>query len=515
MGELKRSARNIKWIEQYCRVPEGMHVGQRLKLRPFQKNLLRKIYDNPHGTRQAIVSFGRKNAKTTLAACLLLLHLTGPEARPNSRLNSAAQSRNQAALLFDLAAKMVRMSPDLNDVVLVRDSTKQLFCQELGTLYQALSAEAKTAYGLSPVFVVHDELGQVKGPRSELYEALETAMGAHRNPLSIVISTQAPTDADLLSVLIDDAVEGNDPRVVVALYAADLEISPFTVKAIRQANPAYGYFLSADEVKGQAAAAKRMPSRQAAYLNLVLNQRVERASPFIPHGVWMESSGPVADFSGLPVWGGLDLGEASNDLTALVWVAPKDGVWQVRPTFWLPEDALWEKARADGAPYDLWRQQGYLETTPGKTIEYGYLAAHLIKACNEMDVRKIAYDRWNFNQFKRALREAGFSEWQLEGDGALFEMFGQGYKSMSPAVRTLESDLLNEKVAHGGHPLLAWCNKNTKVLTDPAGNRKPVKRHETDRIDGIVALLMARSVAEHAAPEPEESIYNQRGLLVI
>ena len=253
MGELKRSARNIKWIEQYCRVPEGMHVGQRLKLRPFQKNLLRKIYDNPHDTRQAIVSFGRKNAKTTLAACLLLLHLAGPEARPNSRLNSAAQSRNQAALLFDLAAKMVRMSPDLNDVVLVRDSTKQLFCQELGTLYQALSAEAKTAYGLSPVFVVHDELGQVKGPRSELYEALETAMGAHRNPLSIVISTQAPTDADLLSVLIDDALEGNDPRVVVVLYAAAPEINPFTVKAIRQANPAYGCFLSADEVKGQAA----------------------------------------------------------------------------------------------------------------------------------------------------------------------------------------------------------------------------------------------------------------------
>ena len=162
-----RGDRNIAWIEATCRVPEGAHVGQPIVLREWQRDIIRGIYDSP--TRRAIVSFGRKNGKTSISAFLLLLHLCGPEARANSQLFSAAQSRDQAAILFSLAAKIVRMSPDLNAVVAVRDTAKQLYCQELGTLYRALSAEASTAYGLSPVFTVHDELGQVKGPRSELY----------------------------------------------------------------------------------------------------------------------------------------------------------------------------------------------------------------------------------------------------------------------------------------------------------------------------------------------------------
>jgi phage terminase large subunit-like protein len=125
--------------------------------------------------------------------------------RVNSQLFSSAQSSDQAAILFALAAKIVRMSPELRDAIIVRDTAKQLACSERGTLYRALSADASTAYGLSPVFIVHDELGQVRGPRSELYEALETAVGAQENPLSLIISTQAPTENDLLSVLIDDA----------------------------------------------------------------------------------------------------------------------------------------------------------------------------------------------------------------------------------------------------------------------------------------------------------------------
>ena len=215
MGQLTRAERNIAWCEKYIRIPEGKFVGQPLKMADFMKDDFRAIYDNPHGTRRAIISRGRKNAKTTESAMILLLHLAGPEAKHNSQLFSAARSRDQAAILFALAAKMVRMSPDLNSVITVRDSGKQLFCGELGTLYRALSAEAATAYGLSPVLVVHDELGQVKGPRDSLYEALETATAAQEQPLSIIISTQAPTDADLLSTLIDDAKTGADPRVVL------------------------------------------------------------------------------------------------------------------------------------------------------------------------------------------------------------------------------------------------------------------------------------------------------------
>ena len=202
-----RAERNIAWVERYCRIPEGKNVGKPLKLAPFMVEDFKAIYDNPAGTRRAIISRGRKNAKTTESALILLLHLCGPEARPNSQLFSAAQSRDQAAVLFALAAKMVRMSPELAGVVVIRDTAKQLACPELGTLYRALSADASTAYGLSPVLTVHDELGQVRGPKSDLYEALETATAAQEEPLSIIISTQAPTDADLLSVLIDFIVE--------------------------------------------------------------------------------------------------------------------------------------------------------------------------------------------------------------------------------------------------------------------------------------------------------------------
>lgn len=241
---ISRAERNIRWIEKKCRVPEGKDIGKPIKLRTWQKSDLRKIYDNPYGTRRAIISFGKKNGKTSLAACLLLLHLCGPEAKANTQIPSTAQSRDQAAVLFNLAAKMVRLNPELDKlqggVVIVRDNAKQLACPEMGTLYKALSAEASTAHGQSPIFAIHDELGQVRGPISELYNAIENAMGAHEAPMSIIISTQAPTDADLLSVLIDDAASGLDPTVVLSLYTADMAIDPFSDDAIKQANPAFG-----------------------------------------------------------------------------------------------------------------------------------------------------------------------------------------------------------------------------------------------------------------------------------
>jgi phage terminase large subunit-like protein len=323
--KLTRGQRNVAWIEAHCRIPEGRFVGQPVKLRPWQRDIIRGIYDQP--TRRAIISFGRKNAKSTLSAWLLLLHLCGPEARANSQLFSAAQSREQAAVLFALAAKTVRLS-GLHEYIVIRDSTKQLFCPELGTLYRALSAEAATAYGLSPVFIVHDELGQVKGPRSELYEALETATAAQDNPLSIVISTQAPTDADLLSVLIDDAKAENDPRVRLFLWTSREEDDPFAVETIKSANPAFGDFQNADEVLAMAEDARRMPSREAEYRNLVLNQRVETANPFVSKSVWLECGGPVIEsFAGKTVYAGLDLSETA-DLTALVLIAAHEGRWR-------------------------------------------------------------------------------------------------------------------------------------------------------------------------------------------
>lgn len=501
MGVLTRAERNIAWAERHIRIPEGKFVGQPLVMAEFMKDDFRAIYDNPVGTRRAIISRGRKNAKTTESAMILLLHLVGPEARQNAQLFSAARSRDQAAILFALAAKMIRMSPDLSAVVTIRDSGKQLFCPELGTLYRALSADASTAFGLSPAVVIHDELGQVKGPRDPLYEALETAVAAQESPLSIVISTQAPTDADLLSLLIEDAKTGADPRTVLRFQTAPDGMDPFSEEAIRAANPAFDVFMNRQEVLAMAADARRMPSRQAEYSNLVLNQRVEASAPFVSRAVWQSCGGEPADFDGLPVYGGLDLSEVS-DLTALVLAAPADGLWNIRPTFWVPGANLADKARNDRVPYDLWAQQGWLETTPGPTVDYAYVADHLAGLFDRYDVRKIAFDRWNWRHMKPWLAKSGFTEDQLEGDRAVFEPMGQGFQSMSPALRDLESALLNGKIAHGNHPVLEMCAKNATVQADPAGNRKLSKIKSHGRIDGMQALAMAMSVAGTWEAEP-------------
>lgn len=502
-----RAERNIEWCETHLRIPEGKFVGKPLKMADFMKDDFRAIYDNPDGTRRAIISRGRKNAKTTESAMILSLHLCGPEARPNSQLFSCAQSRDQAAVLFALAAKMVRMSPELSSYVTIRDTAKQLFCAELGTLYRALSAEASTAFGLSPILTIHDELGQVKGPRSMLYEAMETATAAQDEPLSILISTQAPTDADLLSVLIDDAKSGTDPRTVLRLQSAPDEMDPFSEEAIRSANPAFDVFMNKAEVLAMAEDARRMPSRQAEFENLVLNRRIDANAPFISRAAWVACGGPVVpDFKGLPVFGGLDLSEVS-DLTALACIAPVDGSWHVKPTFWLPGHNLADKARADRVPYDIWARDGWLNTTPGKTVDYEFVAAHLWQLCQTNDVRKIAFDRWNWRHLKPWLAKAGFTEAQLEGDDAIFEQMGQGFQSMSPALRDLESAILNQKIVHGGHPVLTMCASNATVQADPAGNRKLSKIKSHGRIDGMVSLAMAMSVAgtfelSPAKPEP-------------
>jgi phage terminase large subunit-like protein len=482
----------INWIEEYCRIPEGRGVGELVKLRTWQKKDIKKIYDNPNGTRRAILSFGRKNGKTALSAFLLLVHLCGPEALANSQLYSAAQSRDQAALLFNLAAKMVRMSNDLSSYITVRDTKKELLCNELGSIYRALSAEASTAYGLSPVFIVHDELGQVKGPRSQLYEALETATGAQEHPLSIIISTQAPTENDLLSILIDDALAANDPRVVVSLHTADEELDPFSKKAIKQANPAFGDFMNADETLAMAEDARRMPSREPEYRNLILNQRVEMNNPFISKTLWESCKGDIFDsFAGYPVYAGLDLSEVS-DLTALTLVAVVDDKFQSKTVFWLPEVGLVDKARIDRVPYDMWQKQGHLQTVPGKSIEYGYIAYYMKDLFAELDIRSVAFDRWNFRHFKRSLIDAGFTEEEIE---LKFVEFGQGFQSMSPALRELEGAILNGKLVHDGNPLINMCAANAVVMSDPAGNKKLVKSKASGRIDGMISLTMAMGVA--------------------
>ena len=493
---LSRGQRNAKWIERFCLVPEGRFVGQPLRLSKQQKKWLRQIYDSP--TRKFILSMGRKNAKTTFAACLLLLHTAGPEARQNSQLYSDALSRDQAGILFSLAAKMVRLSPDLSTYITVRDTAKQLYCAELGTLYRALSADATTAFGLSPVFIVHDELGQVRGPRSNLYEALETATGAQEEPLSVIISTQAPTDADLLSMLIDDAARGEDPRTKLVLYSADQDCDPFSEEAIRAANPHFDLFMNKREVRDQAESARRMPSREAAYRNLVLNQRVNASNPFVSRNVWAACGGEVdmAVLASQPVYLGLDL-SARNDLTAAVAVARDEaGTWHVAPTFWTPETGLVERSHQDRAPYDQWASEGYIQLTPGSSIDYSFVARWLLEFSATHNLASIRFDRWRIDVLQAELAKMG--------ETLPMEPFGQGFKDMAPALDVLETELLNGTLRHGQNPVLTMCAANAVATQDAAGNRKLDKSRATGRIDGMVALAMALGAASsHTEPTYE------------
>jgi phage terminase large subunit-like protein len=511
-----RSARNIKWIETNLRVPEGKLVGKPIKLAPFQKKFLQDVYDNPASTRLAILSMGRKNGKTSLIAAIDALHTVGPEAQANSQLVSAAQSRDQAALVFSLCAKMIRMSPTLSPFVTIRDTKKELACQQLGTLYRALSAEASTAYGLSPAVSIHDELGQVKGPVSELYDAIETATAAQQSPISFIISTQAPTDGDLLSILIDDALKSGDPRIVVHLYSTPDGVDIFSEEAIRASNPAFDFFMNKDEVLRMANEAKRMPSKQASYENLICNRRVDANSPFVSRTVWQACGGnTVDDFDGLDVYGALDLSEVA-DLTAMIRMAHCDGVWNVKSNFWLPGDNLREKSRLDRVPYDVWKEEGFLETTPGPTVNYEWVAARLYQMHVDHPFKKIAFDRWNFRHLKPWLVKAGFSDENVEGDNAIFVEFGQGFQSMSPALMTLESMILEKRIAHGNHPVLTMCAANATVKTDPAGNRKLDKVKSHGRIDGMVALAMCASVAaEDYKAAPLASYMMSEGMVVL
>lgn len=484
-----RGERACRFITTYCVVPEGKLIGQPIKLMPFQERFLKEIYDNPHGTHTAVLSIARKNGKTALIACILLVHLAGPEAVQNSQIVSGAMSKEQAAVVFNLAVKMVNLSPKLAERVKIFPSGKRLLGLSKNVEYRALAAEGKTAHGLSPILAILDELGQVKGPTSPFVEAIETAQGAYDDPLKIIISTQAPTDLDMLSQIIDAP---DDPRIVKHVYASASDTPLDDPAGWQAANPALGVFRSLSDVEKQCAKALAIPSFEPAYRNLVRNERVEMVAPFVTRSIW-EANGAAPDLKPKQkVWGGLDLAEV-NDLCAEVLLSDKG---DVVPTFWLPEEGLRDKSKADKVPYDIWRDQGFLQTTPGKSVRYRNIAVHIRQVFNTYDVQLYGFDRHHMKFLKEWLEKVDektglplFSQEELDK----FVDFGQGTASMTPALRAFEEALLDGEHRHGNHPVLTMCAQNAKVVGD-SGARKFDKRTARGRIDGMVAYAMAIGV---------------------
>lgn len=493
---MSRGEKVCAFIETYCRAPEGDLVGQPIKLLPFQRDFITAVYDNPAGTSTGILSIGRKNGKTALIAGILLAHLVGPEAVINSQIVSGAMSKEQAAILFELARKMVEMSDELRPLVKIFPSGKRLLGIKRNVTYKALAAEGKTTHGLSPIVAIMDELGQVKGPSDPFVEAVETAQGAYKNPLYLVISTQAPTANDLLSRMIDNQRANPDPKTVCHVYEAPDDCDLEDEEAWKAANPALGVFRSTDDLKKQIRKAMDLPSYEPAVRNLILNQRIDAEAPFVPRSIWEANGEAPGDATGLKVWAGLDLSSV-NDLTALVAVDENGGV---HPTFWLPEYGLKAKSDKDREPYHVWKEQGFLQTTPGKAIEYRYVAAFLRGFFDKYDVQAIGFDRYNMKFLLPWLEESGFVQQEIDK----FVEFGQGTASMTPALRDLEVKLLNTQLKHGKHPIMNMCCANARVIGD-SGARKFDKKTARGRIDGMVALAMAVGVMPQETQEKKRT----------
>lgn len=465
-----------------------------MRLADFQKRFIIEVYDNPYVTDTAILSIARKNAKTGTIAFLLIAHLIGPVAVLNSRIISGAMSRDQASEVYNLASKTILISPKLTPLIKIIPSSKKLIGLAMNVEYQAISAEGKTAHGKSPIVAILDEVGQIRGPQSDFVDAITTAQGAYQEPLLIYISTQAANDGDLFSVIIDDAQQNKPEKTVCHVYAADEEADVLDEKAWRDANPALGLFRSESDMRKQAEKAARMPSFENTFRNLNLNQRVAAVSPFISKNVWKECGAHPGEMKGYQLYGGLDL-SSKTDLTSAVFIALTEGKVKVWPYFWMPSDNIIERSKDDRQPYDVWRRQGFLRTTPGKTVKYEHVIRDIYEIIQDNEVETIAFDRWRIDVFK--------SDCEREGvDFSLVE-FGQGFKDMAPAVDRLEEYLLNGEMQHGMHPVLTMCAANAAVVRDPAGNRKLDKSKTKSRIDGLVALTMAVGAMEKGDTEPE------------
>jgi len=504
---LTRAECVVAFIES-LHITAGSHAGRKFKLRDWQREIIAGIYatddDGVRQVRQALLAIPRKNGKTQLAAALALCHLAGPEAEQRGQVFSAAADRDQAALIFKEMCALIEGFDYLAERIVVRTHNKTLEDVETGSMYQAMSSDARKAHGLSPSFVVCDELAQWHG--RELYDNLITGTGARSEPLVVTISTMSADPNSVMSELVaygrgvlDKTIE--DATFHATIYSADEKADPWDEETWFACNPALGDFRSLAEMRTAAAQAQRLPAREPSFRLLYLNQPVDAAARFLNGVDWRACVTDKADLLGKRCYLGLDL-SSTTDLTALAAYFPDSG--HVLSWFWCPGDNLEEAERRDHVPYQLWARQGLIEATPGRAIDKRFVVHRIGEIVADYDVACCAFDRWRVDEVQRLLTD--------EGIRLQMESWGQGFKDMSPALDALETLVLQGKLKHPAHPVMDWCISNTTTLSDPSGNRKPAKDRSTGRIDGLVALSMAVGIAART-PGKKRSVYAERGLL--
>lgn len=494
---LTRAGRVIAFLESLP-VTKGFGAGEPIRLMPFQREWIEAIYADSEGgerlVRTGLLSVARGNGKTVLAAGLCLAHLVGPEAERRGECYSAAATKEQASIVFAELEAWVHQVPWLGARLNVQRFMKIIEDAETGSIYRALASDGPAAHGLAASFVVCDELAQWK--RRELYDVLVTSMGKREEPLLLAIGTQSPKADNVMSELVDYAERVRSGLVDDAsfhgrVYAIPEELDAFDPAHWPLANPALGTFRSEVELRQAAERAQRMPTFEPAFLNLYCNRRVDAEPKAINPAEWDACGAqPIekAVLAGRPCFGGLDL-SSTRDLTALVLYFPEDD-GAVLPFFWVPKDGLLERGETDRVPYHTWVKEGLIEATPGRAIDKRFIAHRLAQVVAEYDMQGIAFDRFGFADLRNVL--------EGEGVNAPLREWGQGFASMGPAVNAFETALLSGELQHGMNPVLRWQASNLVYETDPAGNRKPAKNRSIDKIDGMVALIMACGLASRA-----------------
>ncbi len=512
----RKAQRVVRFIEA-LRHTKGEFHGQPFHLLPWQEKIIRDVFgtvrDDDPTMRQyttAYIEIPKKNGKSELGAAIALNMLINDD-EWKAEVYSCASDRQQAAIVFDVAVDMVRQSPALMKRVKIIPSTRRMIYQPTGSIYQVLSSEVATKHGLNVSACIFDELHTQ--PTRALYDVMTQGSGdARKQPLWFLLTT-AGTDRNSICWEVHqkalDILEGrkNDPRFYPVLFGLPDEADWTSEENWYRANPSLDHTITIDKVRDAFRKAQETPADENQFRQLRLNQWVKQSVRWMPMDKWDECGGVVDPYAleGRACYAGLDL-SSTSDLTALVLVFPptsEDEPYIALPFFWLPEETLSLRVRRDHVPYDQWAKRGYIQTTEGNVVHYGFIERFICELGERYDIREIAHDRWNATMMVQT----------LEDDGFTMVPFGQGFKDMSPPTKELMRIVLEHRLCHGGHPVLRWNMDNAFVRTDPAGNLKLDKEKSTEKVDGAVALVMALDRA--MKNQGGDSVYNHRGLLIL
>lgn len=514
MFDENKAERTVRFIEN-LKHTKGRWHGKPFELLPWQEKIIRELFGTvkENGCRQyntAYVEIPKKNGKSELAAAVALYMLCGDN-EWGAEVYGCASDRQQASIVFDVAVDMVDQCPALKKRIKPVMSVKRLVYQPTNSFYQVLSAEAYTKHGLNCSAVIFDELHAQ--PNRELFDVMTKGSGdARAQPLFFLITT-AGTDRNSVCFeqhqKAEDIITGRkiDPTFYPVIFGAS-DTDDWKDEAVwHKANPSLGYTIDIEKVRNACRSAQENPAEENIFRQLRLDQWVKQSTRWMPMDKWDECKGNIdpQELYGRECYGGLDL-SSTSDITAFVLVFPperEDGKYVILPFCWIPEECMNLRVRRDHVPYDVWEKTGYLYTTEGNVIHYGFIEKFIEDLGKKYNIREIAFDRWGATQMVQ----------DLDGMGFTVIPFGQGYKDMSPPTKELMKLVLEHRIIHGGHPVLRWMMDNVFVRQDPAGNIKMDKEKSTEKIDAAVATVMALDRA--IRHQNEESVYNNRGLLIL